>query len=304
GADLTVEGCIKGTGCVLVDGNVTIKNTNGASSLTAQDTACIIATGSINIVASGSKSNVFNGLLYSQSSLSASGITLVGAVLVNTVNGPNGATGSLSLSDCQVVQVPGFQAAYTGTVSATSGKTTFNFVKGSGGFAGGIFGGIGGWAAGRYSPNISSSINVPTTVTWIPPNPNTFRIAMNGVGTYTVTLNPVLDPSVDPALKVVEGPLSNYVKSHEPKYSYLGIAPQPEFSSGDFDATMKGLESTLGNLGKEVYSVQAGVTITKTSTFYINLNQCLDPADQMRPMLWMNVDAQDINHSSGEWQGL
>ena len=100
--DLTVDGAIKGTGAILVEGDVTI--TDGRTEVSASDQVAIACTGNFTLSAEQPDGNYFQGLVYSEGDLQARDITVFGATVVN---GKGGAEGSATLENVRYVYNPG-----------------------------------------------------------------------------------------------------------------------------------------------------------------------------------------------------
>ena len=117
--NLTVSGGVTGTGAILVTGTASV---TGKSSFATDNLAAIMAEGHVNIRGSGTTSSVFRGLIYSNESLHAENITLIGTVL------SAGKTGELILKDSTVLYSPDSVALDL----EHSARTGLNFVAPSG----------------------------------------------------------------------------------------------------------------------------------------------------------------------------
>lgn len=76
--DLTVHGAVKGRGALVVLGNTTIEN---GASLNAGHKLALLSRGSVTLTGGGPQGSFFQGLVYTEGSLSATRLTVVGSVL-------------------------------------------------------------------------------------------------------------------------------------------------------------------------------------------------------------------------------
>lgn len=99
--NLVVEGGIVGTGIVLCDGDVEIKD--GRSHLDTAEQVAIGCTGDFKLRAEAPENNYFNGLVYAEGDIDAKDITVVGAIVGN---GKRGRSGSVTLDNMRFVHNP------------------------------------------------------------------------------------------------------------------------------------------------------------------------------------------------------
>lgn len=99
--DLIVNGAVTGTGIILVDGWVDVRD--GGSSVTSTDQVALAATGNVTLSASAKEGNYFQGLVYSEGDVEASDITVVGTVITR---GQNGKAGHVKLDNVRFVKSP------------------------------------------------------------------------------------------------------------------------------------------------------------------------------------------------------
>ena len=100
--DLDVAGAIKGTGIILVDGDVNIRA--GGSTVETGEQVALACTGDLTLLANDAAGNYFKGLLYCEGDLVARRITVVGA---SVVHGKNGSSGSAILENVRYIYNPG-----------------------------------------------------------------------------------------------------------------------------------------------------------------------------------------------------
>ena len=95
--NLEVSGGVTGTGALLINGDTHI---SGRSRLTSDNLAAIVSDGDVSLQGMAGSESVFRGLVYTNQSLVAQDITLVGTLLVA------GSGGSVTLKDSKVVYSP------------------------------------------------------------------------------------------------------------------------------------------------------------------------------------------------------
>ena len=113
--DLAVQGAVVGTGVVLVNGDVMIRD--GGSAVEAGEQTAIACTGDFSLRAAEPEGNYFKGLVYCQGEFFAKDITVVGATVVNAESNA-GARGQARLENVRFIYNPG---AVTVSVSAVIG---------------------------------------------------------------------------------------------------------------------------------------------------------------------------------------
>lgn len=111
--DLNIQGGVKGTGAIVVDGNVTVE---GDTSLEADNRVALVVSGDATLKGNG---NFFQGLVYSKGNLTASHVTVVGNMVVNSKDPGKGSTG---LEQVRLVDNP--QAASLKFTVVSSKKAT------------------------------------------------------------------------------------------------------------------------------------------------------------------------------------
>lgn len=98
--NLTVTGGVSGRGAVIVMGDTTIE---GGGALETDSMAALISQGPIIIRGEPGHKASFSGLMYTESSLKATNVTLVGTLITNARAGQ---TGAITLVDTDIIQVP------------------------------------------------------------------------------------------------------------------------------------------------------------------------------------------------------
>lgn len=102
GGDLRVSGGIKGTGIILSEGDVIIRD--GRSQLSTKEQVAIGCKGDFKLQAESPEGNYFQGLVYAEGDIEAKDITVVGAIVAN---GKNGAAGDVKLDNVRFIYNPG-----------------------------------------------------------------------------------------------------------------------------------------------------------------------------------------------------
>jgi hypothetical protein len=100
--DLRVSGGIKGTGIILSEGDVEIRD--GRTNLSTAEQVAIGCKGDFKLQAEAPEANYFQGLVYAEGNVEAKDITVVGAVVGN---GQRGAAGDVKLDNVRFVYNPG-----------------------------------------------------------------------------------------------------------------------------------------------------------------------------------------------------
>lgn len=75
-----VNGAVKGHGAIFVRGDLDIR---GGADISATDQIAVVAEGQVDLEGSGGSNSFLNGLVYSEKSIDAKDITIVGAAVVN-----------------------------------------------------------------------------------------------------------------------------------------------------------------------------------------------------------------------------
>lgn len=117
--NLNVTGGVTGTGALLVNGETHI---SGRSHLSTDNLAAIVSNGGVTLDGVAGQESVFRGLVYTNQSLTAQDITLVGTLLVA------GNGGSVTLKDSKIVYSPDSVAVNL----KHKARTALNFVSPSG----------------------------------------------------------------------------------------------------------------------------------------------------------------------------
>ena len=78
--DLNIQGKVTGNGAIFSLGDVKI---DGGADLSAKDQVAVVAKGSLELHGTSKDTQFFNGLIYSESEILASDITIIGAAVVN-----------------------------------------------------------------------------------------------------------------------------------------------------------------------------------------------------------------------------
>jgi hypothetical protein len=97
--DLTIEGGIKGKGLILCGGNTTV---NGGADLSAKNLIALASKGDVKLTGQDKSSYFFQGLIYSEGNVSASNVTVLGSVVVNSPPG----SGDMTLENVDFIQAP------------------------------------------------------------------------------------------------------------------------------------------------------------------------------------------------------
>ncbi len=97
--NLTVNGGVSGLGAIVCTGDVTV---NGGGTLSTTNLAAIVAKGRVTLNGTSGSRGYFRGLVYSETGLEASYLTLVGAFVQRSVSG----SGEIKLTGCDVVYDP------------------------------------------------------------------------------------------------------------------------------------------------------------------------------------------------------
>lgn len=97
--DLTVNGGVSGLGAIVCTGDVTV---NGGGSLSTTNLAAIVARGSVTLNGTPGSRGYFRGLVYTETGMEASHLTLVGAFVHRSASG----SGELRLNGCDVIYDP------------------------------------------------------------------------------------------------------------------------------------------------------------------------------------------------------
>lgn len=79
--DLQINGEVRGHGAVFCKGDLDIR---GGADISATDQIAVVAEGRVELEGDGDATNFLNGLVYSEDSISAKDITIVGAAVVNS----------------------------------------------------------------------------------------------------------------------------------------------------------------------------------------------------------------------------
>ena len=95
--DLQVNGQLKGSGFVLVTGNV---SAGAGASLQAEDKLALLSGGNLTLTGQNATTYTFNGLVYAQGDIKAHDLTVLGTLVSDTPNG----TGKIELERVDVVQ--------------------------------------------------------------------------------------------------------------------------------------------------------------------------------------------------------
>lgn len=102
--DLSIQGAVLGTGVVLVQGDVMIRD--GGSAVEAGEQTAIACTGDFSLEAVDPEGNYFKGLVYCEGEFFAKDITVVGATVVNAESN-SGARGEAKLENVRFIYNPG-----------------------------------------------------------------------------------------------------------------------------------------------------------------------------------------------------
>lgn len=101
GGDLRVSGGIKGTGIILGERDIEIRD--GRTNLESSEQVAIGCRGSFRLRAEAPENNYFHGLIYAEGDIEAKDITVVGAVVGN---GQGGRNGDVTLDNVRFVYDP------------------------------------------------------------------------------------------------------------------------------------------------------------------------------------------------------
>lgn len=102
GGDLKVNGAVKGTGIILGERDIEIRD--GGAHLDTAEQVAIGCKGNFKLQAQSPLNNFFNGLVYAEGDIEAKDITVVGAVVGN---GKRGAAGNVTLDNVRFIYNPG-----------------------------------------------------------------------------------------------------------------------------------------------------------------------------------------------------
>lgn len=102
GGDLRVTGSVRGDGCVLVKGSTTIE---GGAALSADNAVALMSRGPITLRGRGRTNSYIQGLVYSESSVLATRLTIVGALITNNTRNAS-RSGEVTLDDVTLVASP------------------------------------------------------------------------------------------------------------------------------------------------------------------------------------------------------
>ena len=100
--NLHVTGCVKGDGCVAVKGSTTIDK---GATLNADNVVALLSCGPISLKGTSRTSSFIQGLVYSESGVSASHLTILGGLITNSAR-TSADAGVVSLDDATVVASP------------------------------------------------------------------------------------------------------------------------------------------------------------------------------------------------------
>lgn len=99
--NLTVRGNIKGDGALISLGDM---NLTGHSTLQADSKVAMISKGDLSITGTDAERSLFSGLIYSESKVQASNITVVGGLVANNPEHPEQAT--MEVTDTKLINLP------------------------------------------------------------------------------------------------------------------------------------------------------------------------------------------------------
>lgn len=94
--DLVVDGGVRGTGAVMVDGKTTIK---GGVSLTSDDSIALLSQDDVTLIGDQPDRYQFHGLIYTRGNFDATNFTVVGSFIAN---GTGPGSGGIALHDSQL----------------------------------------------------------------------------------------------------------------------------------------------------------------------------------------------------------
>lgn len=96
--DLTVDGALRGVGAVVVTGETRVQ---GGAGVRSNETIALLSKGDLTLEGRGNTQSLFQGLLYTQGSLRAVRVTVVGAFIAET--GSSGTVGDVYVEDSRLL---------------------------------------------------------------------------------------------------------------------------------------------------------------------------------------------------------